>query len=247
MSGATGSLDITARRLGQRTVLGRVRYEGISRCSRAFAEGDAVRVVTSQLGPGVVQGDLIVSSGRLEAGAHLIVTQQAATRLMGGKRSARAQTHWALDAGALLELLGEPLIGYTDARYDAVTTVDLAAGARVLISEIACTPTDSAVRIRTSVQQHSRELFYDAFDAAAAGPQVIGSFSVIGIDAPCIARVLAALDAVSADDDDTRQGAGALPAGVFARILGNDVWTVRAALIALRGAARDTLNLPLPQ
>jgi urease accessory protein UreH len=237
MSGArTGSLHLAASRAGTRTVLERVRYDGISRCSRAFRDGDAMRVVCSQLGPGVVRGDRVTTEGRLHAGAHLIVTQQTATRLLGGGAASEAQATWRLDDGAFLELLGEPLVGNPGARYEATTNVELATGARVLSCEYACVPADSRVRLRTSVRRGGREILYDAYDAESAAPFVTGTLAYAGIDASRAAEAVARLDAASDACAGVRVGVGALPEGVLARVLGTEVWQVRAALLALRAS-----------
>lgn len=247
MSHGAGSLALEARRAGPRTILERVRYDGISRCSRAFAHGDAALVVLSQLGPGVVRGDSIGTSGHLHAGAHLVVTNQSATRLMGGTCGAEAHATWRLDEGAFLELVGEPLVANAGARYEASTAIDLRAGACVLISELARVPADAEVRLRTSVRRFGRELYYDAFDAAAASPQAVGTFALIGIDETRVSAVIAALDGAAGPLSDLRLGdlrlgAGALPGGAFARVLANDIWAVRTALAELREAARSALR-----
>lgn len=236
MSYGSGSLTIAARRAGARTVIERVRYEGISRCSRAFARGEAALVVFSQLGPGVVRGDSITSCGRLAARAHLIVTYQSATRLLGGRRTARAQANWSLEAGAVLELIGEPLVASADAKYQASTTIELAAGACALVCEIACVDWGAEVRPRISVRQAGREIFFDAADPGAAAPDAVGTFAVIGLDVNAIAGLATAFDRVADDCSDVRMGVGVLPSGVFARVLGADVWAVRTTLAALRAA-----------
>jgi len=241
VSYGAGSLAITARRAGHRTIVERVRYDGISRCSRAFARGDAALVVLSQLGPGVVRGDTVSTSGRIDADAHLIVTNQAATRLMGGVRQSHSQAIWALGERAVLELVGEPLIACANARYEASTTIELSAGSFVVMSEIASVPPGAVVRLRTAVQRNGRQLFYDAFDASAAAPQTVGTFAVIGLADHRVTPLVAALDRITDDVVDARAGVGALPSGAFARLLAFDIWTVRSTLIALREAAWTAL------
>ncbi len=241
MTYGAGSLSIVARRAGARTILERVHYDGISRCSRAFAQGDAALVVFSQLGPGVVRGDSVTTSGRIRAGARLIVTGQAATRLMGGGQRSESHASWSLDERAVLELVGEPLVAGPDARYSASTSVELAAGALLLVSEIASVAAGADVRLRTCVRQLGRELFYDAFDAAAAAPYAVGMFALIGFAGERAAPVIAALDRAADEHSEVRLGVGALPHGAFARILAPDVWAVRVTLTALRQAAWTAL------
>ena len=240
MNYGSGSLTIAALRNGTRTVLERVRYDGISRCSRAFGRGDAALVVLSQLGPGVVRGDAVSTRGHLRAGAHLIVTSQTSTRLMGGARPARFTSRWTLDDGATLELIGEPLVAYADAAYDALTDIELGARASVLISEIAAVPAAAAVRLRTSIVRAGRELFYDAFEPAAAAPQTVGTFAIVGRSESAATELTASLDRAAdrLGADALRAGIGLLPTGVFARLIGPNPWSVRCALGTLHAAAR---------
>ncbi len=239
MSFGRGALTLAARRCGARTVLERVRYEGISRCSRAFAHGDAALVVLSQLGPGVVRGDDVTTVGHVRADAHLIVTGQSATRVMGGARPSRASAAWTVDDRAVLELLGEPLVAGRDARYGSAATIELGAGSVVLLSEVAAVSAEAAVRVRTSVRRAGRELFFDAFDAASAAPHAVGTFAVVGITDQRSHALVAALDTAADAVDDVRIGIGMLRDGAFARLIGSDVWAIRTALAALREAARS--------
>jgi urease accessory protein UreH len=244
VSYGSGSLTIAARRTGSRTVLERVRYEGISRCSRAFTQGDAALVVLSQLGPGVVRGDAVATAGIVRAGAHLIVTSQAATRLMGGPRPSRSRATWILEDRAVLEIIGEPLVASADASYEAATSIELGAGAFVIISDIAAVPRPADVHLRTIVTRGGRDLFYDAFDAGTAAPQVVGTLAIVGLAPDRVAPLTAALDAAADAADELRIGIGVLTGGTFVRILGSDIWSVRAALGTLREAAGAALRTP---
>ena len=237
MSYGWGSLTIAARRSGSRTVLERVRYDGISRCSRAFEHGDAALVVLSQLGPGVVRGDSVSIEGRVRDNGHLIVTSQTATRLMGGAGASRSCANWTVEDGAVLEIVGEPLVAAANAQHGATTSIDLGAGSLVLITDIAAVPSRAEVRLSTRVQRGGRELFYDAFDAGAVAPQVVGTLAIVGLAQHDIAPVVGALDAAADTIDDARLGIGLLPSGAFARVLGTDIWPVRTALAALRDSA----------
>jgi urease accessory protein UreH len=122
----TGSLELHAARAGPHTVLRRLRYDGTLRCSRAFPHEAAALVVTSQLGPGIVHGDRLRLHGTLDERAHLIVTAQSATRIMGGEHTSVTEARWSVAAGALLELIGEPLVPSPGARLQATTRITLA-------------------------------------------------------------------------------------------------------------------------
>lgn len=242
MSAGAGSLTIAARRRDARTILERLRYDGVLRCSRAFREGDAARVVLSQLGPGTVHGDRITTAGIVEHGAHLIVTGQSATRVLGGERRAESHATWSLRSGAFLELIGEPLVASADARYEASARFELDADAIVVISELACAPDSADVRLRTSVYRAGTELYYDCIDAAAVAPDTVGTLAIVGLDRTQIATVLSLLDGAADGIRHARIGIGEMPHGVVARILANDIWSVRTILAGLCAAARPILR-----
>jgi len=235
VSYGAGSLTISARRAGSRTVLDRVHYDGLARCSRAFGQGEAALVVLSQLGPGVVRGDELSTTGTVQADAHLIVTSQTATRLLGGARIAQARSSWSLADAAVLEIVGEPLIAGSGAHYDATLTIDLGSGSLVILSEIAHVARDAHIRLRTVIRHADREIHYDAVDPSAAAPDAVGTLTIAGLaGSERIAAVVSALDAAADTQSTVRIGVGALTTGVFVRIAGDAIWPVRAALDVLR-------------
>src|SRR5476649_418047 len=210
---SAGTLHIGARHDGTRTVVDRLRYDGLARCSRTFYENGVAKIVTAQLGPGVIHGDDVVTTGRVDDGAHLIVTQQTATRVLGGARTARAFANWTVGSGAMLELIGEPLVAAGDAGYEATVTIVLKENARALIADIAHVPADANVRLRTLVTRAGRDVLYDAVDAQAAAPAAVGTLAYVGLDETEAARCVAALDDAARSITNVRIGIGLLPGG----------------------------------
>jgi len=206
------------------------------RCSRAFDHAGAALVVTSQLGPGVVRGDRLELHGTLDEDARLIVTGQAATRVLGGARPAFSQARWDVRRRARLQLIGEPLVASAGGRYEATQHIALARGARVLISEAACAPVDSEVRLRTIVDIEGAEVLYDAVDAQRAAPAAFGTLALFGLDEGEVARATTLLDALCVGLSDARAGVGAYPRGVLVRVLAESLWPVYATLAHLRDA-----------
>jgi urease accessory protein UreH len=229
----TGSLELHAARAGPRTVLRRLRYDGTLRCSRAFPHEAAALVVTSQLGPGIVHGDRLRLQGTLDESAHLIVTAQSATRIMGGERTSISEARWSVAAGALLELIGEPLVPAPGARFQTTTRITLEPDARVLLTDAVGARTDIDVRSRTIVERDGRECLYDALDVARCAPGAIGTLALFGLASTEIAAAVNALDAV-AGASDVRVGIGAYSDGVFVRLSAPALWPVRERLFALR-------------
>lgn len=229
----TGSLELHAARAGPRTVLRRLRYDGTLRCSRAFPHEAAALVVTSQLGPGIVHGDRLRLHGTLDERAHLIVTAQSATRIMGGEHTSVSEARWSVAAGALLELIGEPLVPFPGARLQATTRITLEPGARVLLTDAIGARADIDVRSRTIVERDGRECFYDALDVARCAPGAIGTLALFGLSVDEIAVAVSALDAVGITPG-VRAGIGAFREGVFVRLWAPALWPVRESLSTLR-------------
>ncbi len=216
-------------RRGARTVIERVRYDGVARCSRTFARDGAALVMLSNLGPGVVRGDRLELTGTVCGGAHLIVTEQTATRVLGGSAPSTFAANWTVEPGATLDLRAEPVVAHHRGEHEIVTEIDCAPDACVILRDLASVAGDARLRLRTLVRVDGRDRFYDALELGAAAPPAVGTFVVIG-------RALAPepFDALAQAATDVRIGIGTLPEGLFARVLGPAVWPVSEALAALR-------------
>ena len=229
------ALQLHAHGRDGRTVVGRIRAEGLCRASRPFREGSATRVVISQLGPGLVRGDAFTSGGRIEAGAHLIVAGQMATRVLSGPDTVTTAAVWDVAAGATLELHAEPTLVCAGAAYASRTELRLEPGACAVAVELVHREYGATLAIATVVRRGERLALHDALhfgpDDADAG--AIGMLAVFGAHAG-----LAALDMAADRHAAVRIGVGTLRDGdLLARVVGERVWDVRAALDALRAAA----------
>ena len=229
------ALRLDAHGRDGRTVVGRIRAEGLCRASRPFRDGAAARVVVSHLGPGFIRGDAFTSGGRIEAGAHLIVAGQMATRVLSGPESVTSVAEWYVAAGATLELLPEATLVCAGAWYDARTQLHLEPGARAVVMEVVHRERGAALASATIARRGERLALHDALRFAADDEDAgaIGTIAVFGAHAGA-----AALDAVADSLAGVRIGVGTLRDGdVLARVTGESVWDVRAALCALRLAA----------
>ena len=229
------ALHVQAVARGGRTVVGRIRTRGLCRASRPFHEGAAARVIVSQLGPGFVRGDAFSSGGRIEAGAHLIVAGQMATRVLCGPDTVTNAAAWSVAAGATLELLAEPTLVCADASYTSRTELELDPGARAVVMEIVHREHGAALAMTTVARRGERLALHDAlrFDAGDADAGAIGTLAVFGAHAG-----LAALDRAADACVAVRVGVDTLrDADLLARVVGASVWDVHVALAALRLAA----------
>ena len=227
---------------GTRTVIERVRYEGVARCSRTFEENGAARVMLSQLGPGVVRGDRIEIVGTVARDAHLIVTEQTATRILGGAAPSSLSAHWTVEAGAWLEFRAEPIVSHHGGDHEITTRVACERDATVMLREVVSVTNGARLRMRTLVTIAGRDCFSDAIELDDTSPAAVGTFAVLG-------RSVApqSFDAIACASSEARIGIGTLHKGIFARAIGPRVWVVRAALDELRAAldrAEEVLVAP---
>ena len=107
---SANTLHLEAHHRDGATVVGTIRGTGLLRASRPFAEGAATRIVVGHLGPGMVRGDAFATSGRVAAGAHLIVAGQMAMRILSGPNPVTSTANWTVERGARLQLLAEPTL-----------------------------------------------------------------------------------------------------------------------------------------
>ncbi len=216
----------------------RVRYEGVSRCSRTFERDGAALVVLSNLGPGVVRGDALEISGTVGPGAHLIVTEQTATRVLGGVAPSHIDAVWSVASGATLELRPEPIVAQLGGDATFSVTIDCAPDATVIVRDLASISGTTRVRLKTLIRVGGRDAFYDSIELGPDAPPAIGTVAMIGRPADP-----GALDALAASSA-LRVGVGVLAAGLFVRVLGPAVWPVRSVLDAVCATIaphRDTL------
>ena len=217
-----------------RTVVERMRTSGLCRASRVFREGAAARVVVSQLGPGMVRGDVFAAGGTVASGAHLIVAGQMATRVLSGPRPVAATTRWTVEPDAALELRAEPTLVCAGAAYATRTELVLRPGARAAAIEVLHREPGAACTAVLLARRGDRLVCADALRFAADDDQAtaVGTLAIFGAARP------AALDGVAGSHPNLRIGIGTLRDGdVLARVIGPSVWDVHAALLALREAA----------
>jgi urease accessory protein UreH len=224
------------------TRLAVVRHEGLLRASRGFREGDAVRVVVATLGPGYVRGDAFAISGRVGERAHLIVGAQSASRALAGTPASSWVAEWSVGEAATLELRNEPLVVFEDAVHETRTEVRLERAARLTLIDLAvltggrrCTLTST-----TRIVSGAGLVLADrsVFGATVDPQQAVGTLiSVREGDPGEDLREILRRDAIALRTGGLAIGVGSTPAGAtVVRIVGDEPWTVRAALLQLREA-----------
>ncbi|HZR47029.1 MAG TPA: urease accessory protein UreD [Candidatus Manganitrophaceae bacterium] len=127
-----GLLEITLKHQGERTVLGELRQQVPLRVIRPFypeGEGPAHLYLLNATA-GILEGDEMAISLRLEKGAHAVVTTPAATRVHPMPfGEARQRITLSVGPGATLEYLAEPVLPYAGAAFHQETEILLEEGA----------------------------------------------------------------------------------------------------------------------
>jgi urease accessory protein len=179
--GLRGGAQLTFCRRGSATVLSSARVEAPLKLVRSFALADGRLVVPLiTLGPGLCGGDRYTIDVQVAAGARVVVTNTAATRVLGMADEAQAIQHVRLTAGpsAHLEYYPGLTIPFPDSAFAQDIEVSAAPDAHVGILETWALGRTARgeylrfrhVRSRTSVRVDGRLIYADAtrFEPRAA-------------------------------------------------------------------------------
>jgi urease accessory protein len=262
---ADGRLDLVAARVGDRTRLTDLRWAPPLQALRAHhldpALPDMAFVIVASPCGGVLQGDRLALSARVEAGARLHLDTSSATRLYRmPDRDARSDVRLEVGADACLELVPDPYLPYAGARFAQETRATVHPRGILLLSEVvaggraAGGETLRYARFESLVEARRPDgtlLFRDAtcLEPATGNPEmpgllgparpVLGTLHVVaaGFGADMLA---AALEPVP---PGAYCGASALPngAGAWMRVLAPDVAIAASLIDAGWRAARMTL------
>jgi len=139
--GQSGSLDVTAERIGARTRITGLRCRAPLQALRPHyldpALPDMAFLTIASPAGGVLQGDRLDLRARLGADARLHLDTQGATRLYRSPQVAAEMTAaLTLESGAYLEYLPDPYIPYAGSRFRARTECVVAEDATLILAEI---------------------------------------------------------------------------------------------------------------
>jgi urease accessory protein len=108
--------------------------------SKPYWDGDTRALLVQVVNPtaGILSGDRLESQIAVQPAAALLVTTPSASRLFqmrGGE--AECRQHFAVSAGAWLEVMPEPLVPHRGSRYRQVTSIDVDAdGALFFVDQL---------------------------------------------------------------------------------------------------------------
>ncbi len=233
----TGSVALECAVRGGRSCVARVRYDGLSRVSRARRDGDAVHVVLAHLGPGIIGGDRYASEVCVEGGASLVVTGQMATPVYASVAASSMHARWLVDAGASLVVRAEPLMLDAGARHDAHATIDVAGDGCALVADIVTVGRDALARLRVAARIDGRLVARDACDLREDGGAIATLF-VICADAGARAAIATVLEPIVAAAPGVRGGCGATDGALVVRATSPRVWAAQRLIDACVTAVR---------
>jgi urease accessory protein len=172
-------------RSATRSEVHRARSAGPLRLLCPRAAGDAAWIVTSSLGGGLVDGDALELEIAVESGATCVVTSQASTKVYKGSSSQRTTVRVHGDATALV--VPDPIVPFRNARFDQVTSVELARGASLVLADAI-----TAGRVAHG-ERWSAEHVATTLELAIAGKRVLLDRVVLARDATARMRRFEAL------------------------------------------------------
>lgn len=187
-------LELNFRRLGARTVVDRGMSLGPLAVQRPFREPDGGSHVYLLHPPGgLVAGDRLHLSFRLQDGAQALVTAPGATKVYrsGGSGWAHMSLQARLEGRAVLEWLPLETIAFEEAQLSQTYSVELGAEGQFIGWEVLCLGRHSAglkrgrLRQRWALRRLGKPLWSEVNDLRGGDPVLVepwglGSASVIG-------------------------------------------------------------------
>jgi urease accessory protein UreH len=227
VTAVANDLHLAAEFRDERTVLSRVRADGLWRTSRPFREGNATRIVLSHLGPGMIQGDSFRSTGTVSANAHLIVREQMATRILPGRDPVNASAAWTVNPGGRLDLILEPVLVTSGASYYGKLLISAGANSVVLVSELIVCESGASATTSLMIERDGRVEVID--NLRLEGPsEGTGTLVIVGHDDS------EALNLALAKCEHVRVGVGKLRGGALLARVAGPISAVQTTLANLR-------------
>ena len=245
---AVGAVRLAAVRRGGSAAcaIGALRQEGSLKLLFPRGEAEALEAVLLNTAGGLTGGDRMRIEARVEAGAGLRLSTQAAERAYRASAgTAIVDTHLTVGAGARLDWVPQETLLYDGSALDRRLTLDLAPDARALVAEAVLlgrramgeTVTSGSYREAWQVRQGGRLVFADRLRLTG---DMAASLARSGADLGCFATVLLAAPGAAGDLDALRRlvpatgGASALSDDLLlVRLLATDGWTLRRDLVPI--------------
>lgn len=234
--------------------------QGASKLLLPRAGSDALTAVVLNTAGGMTGGDRFEITARAEAGAHLVVTTQAAERIYRAEPGevASLTCHLTIGHGARLDWLPQETILFDRCALNRRLMAELSADATFLMVEplifgraaMGESVQTGHFRERIEVRRNGRLVFADAIrlsgeiqqllddPAVAGGSRAMAALLLVSDKAEALLKPLRALLPASAGASLIREGV------LFARILASDGYTLRQSLLP---AIERLSGAPLPR
>ncbi len=231
-SDANGYLALASAFDRGRSRLTTLRFDGLARASRPLpGAGDAVRVITSALGPGLLAGDRVMRDLDVGAQSTLVVGGQMATPIYAGSASSRSDTSSRIGASATLYAPGEPLILAPGAEHESNVEVDLAFDGFALFAEIVVLGERARLRSRMSARIDGRLAVRDACDLEGDGSDgALLTAIAVTADATRRASVASTFQRALACDPSVHGGVGETAGASILRARASGAWALQRLL-----------------
>ncbi|MCP3135958.1 urease accessory protein UreD [Pyxidicoccus xibeiensis] len=132
-AGRAGLARLAFERVGARTVVRTALAHSPLRLLTPRNHGHAAWAYTSSLGGGLVDGDHVSLEVDVAPGASALVSTQGANRVYRSPRGCRSELTARVEEGALLAVVPDPTVCFTEARYAQTLDVRLAPGASLVL------------------------------------------------------------------------------------------------------------------
>jgi urease accessory protein len=222
----SGSLALTcALRAGRSRVVS-VRYDGLSRVSRAQRDGDAAKAIVAYLGPGILGGDVYGVDVHVDAAARLVIEGQMATPVFARDVPSSVRARWRVERGASLIVRAEPLMLDRHARHAVHATLDVASGGFAALAEIVTVAGDACAKMRTTARIDGRLAVRDACDVRGRD-EAVATVIVVCDDEPRRAALADAMQVTLLASRGVRGGVGVTHGALVLRATSTSVWALR--------------------
>jgi urease accessory protein len=194
------SLRAAVRETGGRTVLAAQAFRAPFHISKPYWDTDAGTLLVQVVNPtaGILAGDRLVSEISVQSGAALLVTTPSASRVFQMRDgAAESRQHFAVAAGAWLEVMPEPLVPHRGSRFRQITTIDVDVGGSLFFVEPLLPGRIGhgeawvweRLQLELTVRLGGELIARERFDQTGAGLRALAEFSGSGVEA-CFANAI---------------------------------------------------------
>ncbi|MFA9455351.1 urease accessory protein UreD [Halalkalibacter sp. AB-rgal2] len=257
----TGTLEVTATKREQKSILSDVYYEGAMKITRpVYLEEDVPTIYMIDIGGGYVDGDTYATTLHVEQGAHLAVTSQASAKIYKTPKTPVKQvTRITLEGNSVIEYVPDALIAYKNSRFQQETVVEMEPNSCLIYSD-SMTPgwaEDGSyfkydwIRSKLKIIQNGKLVVYDHLllhpDGEMSGILQMDGYSHVGmfmivheqVNSEWIDRLYEELVQLNSP---ARFGLSALPVkGVIIRILANQTMVIEKLIKVAHSFSRKEL------